>query len=729
MTFRERLLFLLGHKESGARIVTTLNQIGKPVSTPANYESFARDGYSKNMIVYAAIAKIATAAKGIEWCLYSTKKTANGKKTELETHPLLDLLAKPNPLQAQASFFESVVAFKLIAGNSYIEANRGLSGTGPVLELWPVRPDKMRVIGGKNGYPAAYQFSYGGTDRQWLVDPIKLTSNILHWKSFNPLNDWYGLSALEAAMIALDQNNYGQKWNLALLQNSATPSGVLQTKSSENNPRGELTDEQYKRIKAEFETSYQGSKNAGRPLLIEGGLSWQSISLSPKEMDFLKSDEVTAIKLLMALGVPPEIMGLGQKTFNNYGEARLSFYEETVLPTMDDLRDSLNSWLVPQFGEGLYLDYDKDDIEALGVKKFAKMASLKDVTFLTVNEKREQCGYDEVEGGDELDKPSAPSFGGGIQPEDDDTEDPKPKPKPKPATDSVEVDPEDDGMDDDKGFGWKSINLLTKNEKAKSWKYQNARRKQLAHAFSKDVKADYDDLAQRLAQTAEGLAGKQTRVIEYALNRECSEWAQSDLKKTMSKHIRLALEDFGGMVLGEGKSLGYDREGKANRKFDDFVKSYIAKHTATQISTINSTNENTIRRVVKQYVEDAIVDGDDTVNLSRRLQSKFGELSDSSSTRIARTEVGMASTNGAKEAVKSLNVPNMFKEWVSANDARVRDGDHGGPDHAMVNGQEVPLDEKFSVPPDTSMDGPGDPSAPADQVINCRCVLIFRSKN
>ena len=106
--------------------------------------------------------------------------------------------------------------------------------------------------------------------------------------------------------------------------NQATPSGVLQAASTEYNPRGELTDEQFKRVKQVTE-SYTGARNAGKPtMLLEGNLKWRSISLSPKEMDFINSRNATAIELCIALGVPPEVMGLGQKTFNNYEEARLT---------------------------------------------------------------------------------------------------------------------------------------------------------------------------------------------------------------------------------------------------------------------------------------------------------------------------------------------------------------------------------------------------------------------
>ena len=160
-----------------------------------------------------------------------------------------------------------------------------------------MRPDRMRIIPSKMGYPAFFELNANGNVRRWPVDQITLQSDIAHMKSFNPINDWYGLSPLQAAMLSLDQNNAGQRLNLSLLQNSATPSGVLQMKVSDSNPRGELTDEQYSRLQADIDIKYSGARNAGKPMLLEGGLSWQSVSLGPKDMEFIQNKNTTAIDI------------------------------------------------------------------------------------------------------------------------------------------------------------------------------------------------------------------------------------------------------------------------------------------------------------------------------------------------------------------------------------------------------------------------------------------------
>jgi HK97 family phage portal protein len=745
MTLGERLAVLFtGQKESLARVTLIERQVGQPQSTPINYENLAKIGYAKSALAYTCIQKIAGSTRSFKWGLYD--KSNPRKPKELEKHPMLSLWDRPNPMTSNADFVENLIAYFCLTGNSYVESNNGLVGSVP-LELWNVRPDKMKIEPGPKGYPQAFIFDASGTQRRFEVDIVKMKSAIHHWKTFNPLNDWYGMAPLQAAMLALDQMIAGQQWNLALLQNSATPSGVLQVKVSDANPRGELTDEQYKRMRNDYEANYTGVRNTGKPMIIEGGLTWTQMSHSPRDIDYAKGKELSATDICLVFGVPPELVNLGQKTFNNYREARLSFFEETVLPIADSAIQGINRWLAPAFGnENLCLEYDKDSIDILVWKREQKYTSLAAVNFLTQNEKREAVGYEPQEEWEDVfvignqvgatpedfqGATSGAEPGAGGDPlseedlgEDDKPEDDKPGADEKPD-DSEDEKPVDDGADES-AKGWKSINLLSANEKRSSWKAQNARRKRLQGAFNRDLDGDFKELISRLKLVTGNR--NDAKLTEFALLQELSE-VLPEFRKTVKRHIRYTLEDFGGMILGEGKTLGFDRESKANLKYDHYVKHYTETRSGENIKSITQTTTKKIKQVVGEWVQTAIVDGDSTPELSHFIESEFEELTPAMATRIARTEVMMASSNGAREAIKSLQIPNMFKEWVAADVGDRRDGHNGGPDHQAVSGTEVPFDEKFTVPPDADMDGPGDTSAAPDQVINCACVLVYRSKN
>jgi len=715
----------LFYKESQARIVASINQVGQAVSTPANYEGFSKQGYSKAAIVYACINKIAQAVGGVKWEVYS--KRPGGEPVELENHPLLDLINRPNPMQATSSFFESMTAFYCLTGNTYLEAARP-GPSAPPLELWTMRPDRMTIVPGKNGYPQSYCYSVGQNKRIFPVDFIKLQSDVLHIKTFNPLSDWYGMAPLEAAMLSLDQLNSASRWNLALLQNNATPSGVLQVMQSPGNPRGEITDVQYNRLQANIEERMSGPKNAKRPMILEGGLSWQQISADLVDMQFLEGKNVNASDIAQVFGVPLEILGLGQKTFQNYKEARLAFYNETVLPILDLFKGELNRWLAPAFGD-VYLEYDKDDIEALSYQREQKFNTVKDATFLTQNEKRESVGYAPIEGWDVflignqlLETPNdMPAPAPAVDPNAVD----EVPPKDPGAVDEVPTeDPpiEDDNADSEKSF--KSFNLINSNERRISWKRQNARRKRLQNNFERDLKEDLLELNSKMIKAAKGI--KEPKLAEYAMTKVVGEFMPT-IEKTLKRHIRYTLEDFGNMILEEGKSV-FKIERKANLRYEDFTDRYIVSHTADAIKHINGTTEAQVSRVVKRLTLDAINNGDSGIDVTNDLLDEFNSLSPGRARTIARTEVALASNNATVEAVKSLQIPNMVKEWVSASDERVRD-DSQNADHSAMNGVTVSLDDKFTVPPDSSMEGPGDPSAPPEQIINCRCVLTFNSRN
>ena len=341
--------------------------------------------------MYACVRQIAMACAGIPWLVYRT--TNDGTIEELENHPLKELLNGPNPWQGGSEFFESVVGFLMLAGNSYIEAAG--PENGPPRELYVLRPDRMKVIAGNSQQLiAGYQYTVGGITVNFKPEEI------LHLKLFNPLDDWYGMSPIEAAARSIDQNNESRAWNVALLQNSARPPGALVTQN-------ELQPDQFERLKEQIREQYMGARNAGRPLLLEGGLDWKEIGLTPAEMHWLEGLKLSAREIAIAFGVPPELIGdNANKTYSNYKEARQAFYTETVLPLMDSIKGELNNWLIPKFGDKrLYIDYDRDEIEALQEDREAVWSRALEAVkngIITPNEARVMLGYDEVEGGDML---------------------------------------------------------------------------------------------------------------------------------------------------------------------------------------------------------------------------------------------------------------------------------------------------------------------------------------
>ena len=225
-------------------------------------------------------------------------------------------------------------------------------------------------------------------------------SDILHIKNFNPLDDYYGLAALDAAAMGIDIHNAASGWNKALLDNAARPSGALVFEPGDGAP-GNLTEEQVIRLKEEMAAQFQGAVNAGRPLLLEGGLKWQQMAFSPSDMDFINTKHVAAREIALAFGVPPMLLGIpGDNTYANYQEANRAFWRLTLLPLVDRVLGSLSRWLGGE-GSALRLEADRDRITALAVEQDALWTRLGTADFMTTNEKRAEVGLDPVEGGDD----------------------------------------------------------------------------------------------------------------------------------------------------------------------------------------------------------------------------------------------------------------------------------------------------------------------------------------
>jgi HK97 family phage portal protein len=384
-------------KDSRTARLIALEGGGRPRWTPRDYAALSREGYAKNAIVHRAVRLIAESIGGLSFVLYDGA-------AELTAHPLLDLIARPNPRQDGASLLETISAHLLLAGNAYIEAV-GLPGEqASVRELYALRPDRMKVVPGPNGWPQAYDYTAAGSTVRFEQTPgsspgvTNYQPPILHLTFFNPVDDHYGLAPLEAAACAVDTHNAAAAWNKALLDNSARPSGALVFSGPD---RLILSNTQFERLKNAIGKEYQGAANAGRPMLLEGGLDWKPMSLTPKDMDFMEAKHAAAREIALAFGVPPMLLAIpGDNTYSNYQEASRVFWRQTVLPLAGRIAGALTQWLQPAFGAGLTLAVDTDRIEALAPDRAALWERVSKAPFLTVNEKRAAVGYGAVPGGD-----------------------------------------------------------------------------------------------------------------------------------------------------------------------------------------------------------------------------------------------------------------------------------------------------------------------------------------
>ena len=364
-------------KDSRVGALIALSGSGRARWTPRDYASLAAEGFTKNPVAYRCVRMISEAAAATPLAVF-----AGGVRDD--DHPLATLLARPNPEQSGVEWLEGLYGALQTAGNAYVEA----AGDAAPDELWSLRPDRMKVVPGRSGWPEAYEYSVHGRSVTLARAPDGWMP-VLHLKLFHPVDDHYGFSPLEAASFAIDVHNASGQWNKALLDNSARPSGALVFGGREGE---RLTEEQFTALKGQIDDLHSGVANAGRPLVLEGGLDWKPLSWTPADMDFIAGKHAAARDIALAFGVPPQLLGIpGDATYANYREANVAFWRGTIAPLVRKTAGALTGWLGGRFAD-VRIEPDLDAVPALQPEREALWARLGAASFLTDEERRRMAG-------------------------------------------------------------------------------------------------------------------------------------------------------------------------------------------------------------------------------------------------------------------------------------------------------------------------------------------------
>ncbi|MCK0098877.1 phage portal protein [Qipengyuania sp. S6317L1] len=337
---------------------------------PYQYERCVREGFLANPIAQRAVRIV---AEGVG----QAPTTSNNEQ-------LANLITATS---AGQSLIETLASHLLLHGNGFVQIIKDASGRP--IELFALRPDRVSVVAGPDGWPCAYNYSVLGDKITLPVEDEDGWPSVIQIKTMHPLDDYMGAGALAAATQAVAIHNAASEWNRALLENAARPSGALVYEQGDGSG---LTHEQFERLKGELEAAFSGSVNAGRPMLLDGGLRWQSMAMSPADMDFATLKSAAAREIALAFGVPPMLLGLpGDNTYANYREANRALWRLTLLPLAEKLFSALREGLSPWFRDGT-IGIDLDRITALSEDRERLWKQVSDADFLTRSEKRELLG-------------------------------------------------------------------------------------------------------------------------------------------------------------------------------------------------------------------------------------------------------------------------------------------------------------------------------------------------
>ena len=665
------------------------SQYSGPASHPARLDVL-QNAYQKSVWVYACIYAIASSCAQVPFRIYRKK---NDSWVQLENHPLVNLFNRPNKLMSRYDFWEATLTYLETTGNNYWEVVGD-----PVKELYPLRPDRMVIVPDRVNYIKKY--TYEVNSKKVDLDP----EDIWHLKYFNPNNDYYGLSPIQAAADSLTLDFRAIDYNKKLFENDATPGGVLET-------AGSVNESTKRRILSQWGQMHKGISKTHSIALLSDGLSYKQVAISPKDLEYLSLRRMTKEEIHAVFGVP--LIMTQDLTDANYANARQQeriFYQTTIKPKLIKLTECLNAHFIqPRYGEDIVGMFDFSGISALQEDQETKTAKANSVredfknSLITRDEARSRLNiiYDEDEYDDlELNTVEGDVF---YMP--------------------ISMIPVGTVIDDTTPADDQGKSLPNNPENEMTWKAFVRETLPLEISMTNRLAVEFHGLYKEMMKKFDTVETDETKAyIDYEIEKYFfdQDKAKKKLQKTIRPYVIEGVKGGANYALAKlGISIDFNM---ADPKVQKFIKDKVYDFWKYSV-------DETLIDGLKETLTVGTGAGESLLDLRRRVQDVFdgywrGERP--AAQRIARTEALASYNYGNIEGARQSGVVSK-KKWISARDAKVRDDhiqaeiDYGTKDKA------IDIDMAFIVG-GVNMDRPGDPAGGAANVINCRCVASFITK-
>ncbi len=339
----------------GSAATIPIWQSGKAQISPVNYETYAREGYSKNEIVFACIEELATSAA--EPRIVGRRRRPRLGNQEIVDHPMIALLNRPNPFLTRFQMWATVIMHLYLAGNAYVEKVR--NNVGQVTELWIMRPDRLRVVPDRTKFIAGYEYRIGAETYSLPAE------DVIHFKMRHPLDDFYGMPPMMAASGRIDIDNYTRDFIKAFFLNAGVPAGLLSIKQP-------MSEAQKKDIRGRYRQEFGGPKGWHDLLILdaaEASFTPMTAQLGQRGLVIPELDEIVEARTAMVFGVPLTLigarLGMASSSYANRKSDKEMFWDETLAPLYRMLAETLDTFLVPDFSDIDEVIFDLSDVHAL----------------------------------------------------------------------------------------------------------------------------------------------------------------------------------------------------------------------------------------------------------------------------------------------------------------------------------------------------------------------------
>ena len=641
--------------------------------------------YNQHVWVYSAIKAISTTASQVPFRFYRDEQ-------EIDNHPIEKVFTNVNPYYSKYDLWTATLTYLLLEGNCLwmFTPSQGqtlkLPNSIPA-EIYPLSIKRFAPVYDKNGQLISWAYK----TKSGTTVPLSL-DEVIHFRLFNPSDQYIGLSPLEAARLSLEADYAGITYNKNLYNNSAEPQGIISFPNA-------LSEAQYKRIFEAWESRHKGVSNVGKIALLEGDGKWTTTTISHKDMQFLEQRRMSREEILAVFGVPKTIVSLTDDL--NFAVAmahRKLFWQNTVMPLLSSIEDIIQTNFINRYlpNDSIECRFDYSDIPELQEDLNQKATTAKiffdmGIPLEQINDRLE-LGFDVTTFPKPvLDKPD-PNTPTDITPEDNPNPDKpiKPAKAAKAVTKGKSIAPSLEDKPARKAFWKKNSAVLDKWEmafkhKAKSC-WHSLKESQMAKLNDNLSKRDYTGFSKSKMQTI--LKNDPMSDLLFDYDASLKFW-----KKSMKPLVEGAYVEGGSKALeliGLGISFGGSDAGS---------KHWIDNHALELATSVNDTAKDEIRSILA----DSLEEGFSVQDITKKIEGYFDSSESYKAERIARTETATAVSRGSTEAYRESGVVES-QEFLASEDAC---GDCEAED-----GKQFSLDEN-----------------PVPLHCNCRCSLLPITKD
>lgn len=644
-----------------------------------------REPYRRYSWLQIAIYKKAKAMASCPFKIYEGEE-------EVTDGPVYELFRDVNPYMSRFQFFEALTIYYNLKGEFFVyfppTVGQAL-GRGKIpTEMYVLEPQYMHPVKDDGGNLAAWVYRPPSGKNI----PIEL-GDLIHLKRFNPYNQWRGLSPYDAARMGIRIDFKAAQYNEAFFDNNAMPDGFLVYPE-------ELTEDQYKRIKKQWNDRYRGAKKAHQMGILEGGVDIKTLGLSHKEMEFLETRRFSREEILALYEVPKALLSITDDL--NYATLqglKKSFWHEVIIPFQRMVEDKFESEFFAARAPGLRGRFDRSNVLALqeDMSKKIEMAEKLWKMGFTADEinERLELGFDEApwrkvwwaplnlvpagsqegkEGGEKSTPPAQPAG---------------PQETPKEAC------PPASGQDlsaDGDDVPFPDSNFPTEEIRGRVWREFDTRVRPLEQRLEAKVRRYFYELRKRVLVALDKGTRAEKDVLAFVWDDEKKrlvEVAMPVIEDILERGIEMALELVNGDFTAEHPE----------------AVAWLAQKELKIVGIVD-----TVKEQIREQILEGMEKGETIAQLAERVKKVFNMAATRART-IARTETGGAFNAGHEMTFRNEGVKK--KEWLSAKDDHVRD-------HHRIDGEIVGINERFS----NGLRYPGDPEGEASNIINCRCLLL-----